>query len=179
MADSASLSLAGWGDIAQTVIAVSGVLALIGAAWQVSISRANAKRARVYEYADRFNEPEIIRASAHFTEYWRSHSYEEYKELELAQQMEWRMLPNIIEEVAFLYNRRLLDRGVAAEILGLYIEHLWVVCQPLKEGLRRDRNRPSVYCEWEEMQKDTPQRQLKGVRKAERRRARRKLVRGN
>jgi hypothetical protein len=172
-----ALTLGGLGNIAQAAIAVTGVLALFGAAWQVAISRMSAKRARVYEYADRFNRPEIIRASAHFTEYWKDHSYEEYKQQELATQMEWRMLPNIIEEVAFLYNRKLLDRDVAAELLGIYVERLWAVGQPLIEGLRRER-RPEAYSEWEEMQEGTPRRQLKGIRKAERRRARRKLLRG-
>jgi hypothetical protein len=170
------LTLAGLGDVAQAGIAVTGALAFLGAAWQISISRASAKRARVYEYADRFNQPEIIRASAHFAEYWKDHSYAGYKELELAKQMEWRMLPNIIEEVAYLYNRRLLDRNVAAELLGIYIERLWTVGKPLTDGLREER-RPDIYTEWEEMQEDTPRRQIKGFRKAKRRRARHRFFR--
>ncbi len=79
------------------------------------------------------------------------------------------MLPNIIEEVAFLYNRRLLDRGVASEILGVDVESLWIVGQPLIKGERGFRERPSIYCEWEEMQEDTPRQRLKETRIGRRR----------
>jgi len=169
-----TLSLHGWADIAQFVIAIAGALALIGAPAQVRHSRTNARRTRVYEYADRVNEAAILPASADFTTYWATHSYEDYKSLDLVQQLEGRMLPNLIEEIAFLYNRRLLDRNVAAEILGIYVERLWTVGLPLTLGLRQDR-RPDVYAEWEEMKRDTPRRQRRGVRRAERRRARRKF----
>jgi hypothetical protein len=59
-----TLSLDGWGDIAQFVIAIGGVSALAGAFGQLRLSRANARRGRVYEYADRFNDPDLLRASA-------------------------------------------------------------------------------------------------------------------
>lgn len=174
----AALALYAWADVAQFVIAIAGGLALLGAAAQVRLSRANARRARVYEYADRFNEREMLRLSALYIDAWKNSSYEEFKALDRADRSESLMLPNLIEEVAFLYNRKLLDRDVAAEILGIYVERLWSVSIPLVTELRREKNNPSVYAEWEEMQRDTPTRQLKAVRKAERRRAWRRLRRG-
>jgi hypothetical protein len=174
------LSLHGAADIAQIVIASAAVGAFAFAAWEVRISRTNARRSRVYDYSDRFNQLEILRACADFTEFWKKDgAWSEYQRLETIQKQERRMLPNLIEEVAFIYNRRLLDRDVAAELLGIYVERLWAVAQPLALGLRQERNRPDVYSEWEEMQRDTQERQLRGVRRAERRRAWRKLLKGN
>ncbi len=174
-----ALSLTGWADIAQLVIAIAGGLALGFAAVQVGISRTHARRARVYDYADRFNQPEILKAGAVYRDYWESHSHKDFKALDRAARLELLMLPNLIEEVAFLYNRKLLDRNVAAELLGVYVERLWVVSHPLVFDERRERNHPGLYSEWEEMQRDTPSRQLAGIRRAKRRRARRMLLRGD
>jgi hypothetical protein len=173
-----TLSLDGWGNIAQFVIAIGGVLALIGAFAQLRLSRANARRGRVYEYADRINSPKILRASGRYREYWKSHSFEDFSSLDLAEQLECLMLPNLIEEVAVLYNRNLLDRDIAAQLLGTYVEMLWKASIPLVSEVRRKESRATIYSEWEEMQDDTPSRTTKANRKTERRRARRRLFRG-
>jgi len=178
MAMVSALSLDGWGNIAQFVIAIAAAMALGFAAVEVRISRANTRRARVYDYADRFNQPEILRAGAHYRDYWESHSYADFDALGHAERLELLMLPNLIEEVAFLYNRRLLDRNVAAELLGIYVERLWRASIPLVSDLRREEGRQTIFSEWEEMQHDTPGRKMKAIRRAERHRARRKLLRG-
>jgi hypothetical protein len=51
----AVLSLDGWDDIAQFVIAIGGVGALIGVYLQLRLGHATSRRARVYDYADCFN----------------------------------------------------------------------------------------------------------------------------
>src|SRR6202035_6124642 len=139
-----SLSLDAWGDIAQFVIGIAGVLALLGAAAQLRSSRANARRARVYEYSDRFNQPEMIRLTARYTDYWEKHSYEDFRHLDRPIRAQWLVLPNFIEEVAALYNRNLLDRDVAAEVLGMYVEDLWASSLPLVTGQRTQRNNPWI-----------------------------------
>ncbi len=114
----AVLSLDGWGDIAQFVIAVGGVGALIGVYLQLRLGHATSRRARVYDYADCFNKREMLRASAEYVGYWESHTFADFDAMSLADQLEHLMMANLIEEVAFLYNRNLLDRNVAADILG-------------------------------------------------------------
>jgi hypothetical protein len=173
-----TLSLDGWGDIAQFVIAIGGVLALAGAFGQLRLSRANARRGRVYEYADRFNDPVLLRAAARYREYWRNNTYADFDFLDLGDQLECLMLPNLIEEVAVLYNRNLLDRNLAAQLLGVYVEVLWQASIPLVSEVRQQENRSTIYSEWEEMQDYTPSRRAKANRKTERRRARRKPFRG-
>jgi hypothetical protein len=157
------LSLDGWGDIAQFVIAGSGFVALIGAGAQLSLSRANARRSRVYEYADRFNTPEMLRRTADYREYWDTHNFEHFMSLDLAEQLERLLLPNLVEEVALLYNRKLLDREVASELLGVYVERLWEVSRPLVDSVRLAEKRPTIYSEWEQMQRDTPTRRARMI----------------
>jgi hypothetical protein len=173
-----ALSLDAWGDIAQLVLAITGGLALGGALVQLGITRSQARQARVYTYSDRFNQLEIIRLCARYTDFWETHSYEEYRALPRPERAEWLVLPNFLEEVAALYNRKLLDRDVAADVLGMYVEDLWTVSLPLVTGERIKRNDPTIFSEWEEMQRDTPSRQMGTNRRNERRRARRKLLRG-
>jgi hypothetical protein len=174
----AVLSLDGWGDIAQFVIAIAGALALLGAFAQLRLSRANARRARVYEYADRFTDSEMLRASGEYVEYWESHTFAEFAALSLVEQLDRLMMPNLIEEVAFLYNRNLLDRNVAADLLGFYVERLWDVSSSLVSEVRRKENRTTFYSEWEEMQDDTRARSTINSHRTERRRAWRKLLFG-
>jgi hypothetical protein len=170
----AVLSLDGWGDIAQFVIAIGGVGALIGVYLQLRLGHATSRRARVYDYADCFNKRDMLRASAEYVEYWESHAYAEFEAMSLADQLEHLMMANLIEEVAFLYNRNLLDRDVAADLLGFYVERLWGASSSFVAEVRAKEGRASFYSEWEEMQADTSGR---SDRNRYRRLARRKYLR--
>jgi hypothetical protein len=172
----ASLSLAALGNIAQIVIAGASVSALFGAVTQIAVTRANARRARAYDYADRFNQPEIISLTARYTDYWDKHSFEDFSALSRQTRSKLLVIPNLIEEVAAAYNRNLIDRNVAAQMLGLLAEAMWERSRPLVEGTRKERDK-WIYAEWEEMQKDTLQRRMAARRKTERRIARRRLLR--
>jgi hypothetical protein len=70
----AALSLDGWGDIAQFVIAIGGVGARIGVYLQLRLGHATSRRARVYDYADCFNKRDMLRSSAEYVEYWENHT---------------------------------------------------------------------------------------------------------
>ncbi len=73
-------------------------------------------------------------------------------EREQAEQMR---LPNMVEEIACLYSRNVLDRDLAAELLGVYVEKLWKASERLIGELRDAEQRPRIFIEWEAMQKDT------------------------
>lgn len=173
-----ALSLDAWGNISQLVLAITGILALVGAFIQLKSTRSQSRQARVYTYSDRFNQLEIIRLCARYTDFWETNSYAEFRALPRPARAEWLVLPNFLEEVGALYNRKLLDRDVAADVLGMYVEDLWTVSLPLVTGERINRNDPAIFSEWEEMQRDTPSRQVATNRRNQRRRARRKLLRG-
>jgi hypothetical protein len=170
------LSLVAAGNIALVVAAGAAIVGLAYAAIEVRISRASSRLTRLYAYADRFNRPETLAASASYRDYWERHSVDDYLALPRTERLELMMMPNLVEEVAFLYNRRLLDRNVAAELLGIYVETLWDASQAAVIKLRIYRNNPALFSEWEEMRADTPRRTLRGIRAAERRRTRRIIV---
>jgi hypothetical protein len=173
---SATLSLDGWGDIAQFVIAIAALLALLGAVAQVKAVRSTARRARAYEYSDRFNRPETILMSARYTDYWEHNTYEDFAALTRENRSKWLVLPNLIEEVAAMYNRNLVDRDITAEVLGPLAEAMWRRSIPLVVGSRKSRKDRWVYAEWEQMQKDTLRRRSDARRRRQRGPALRRLL---
>jgi hypothetical protein len=172
----AALSIDAWGDIAQLAIAVTGVLAIFGAAVQIKVARSNARRARAYEYADRFNRPEMISLTARYTDYWKSHSFTDFEALSRQSKSKLLVLPNVIEEAAAAYERKLIDRDVAAQMLGVLVEVMWKCSHALVAGARADRHDDWIYAEWEAMQKDTFKRRMRARKKTRRRRALRAYV---
>lgn len=149
------LTMAGWADIAQYVFALTGAAAL-GFAWmQVRTSRAAARRNRVYEYADAFNQLDQLKAAAEHKKKWSVWTVADLEALTEVEVAEWMRLPNIVEDVAYLYNRKALDRDVAAELLGVFVERLWVATERLARELRKAEQRPKIFVEWEKMQQDT------------------------
>jgi hypothetical protein len=150
------LSLDAAADIAQIGIAATAIAALIFAAAQLAHSRTLARRDRAYQYADLLKEPEMIRAVGAYQTFWFEHTFAQFRELERTERLLLNMVPNVIEGAAWLYNRELLDRDVAAELIGAFVESLWVTSE---KGIfeRRDHwKNPRLFAEWEEMKDDTP-----------------------
>lgn len=84
----AALSLNGWADIAQYVLAISAVVALVGAAAQLRISHHQARRERVYAYADALNQLDLLLATEKHRENWAKWSVGEFKQLTSHQEAE-------------------------------------------------------------------------------------------
>lgn len=151
----AVLSLSGWADIAQYVLAITAVVAIFGAAAQLRITHHQARRERVFAYADALNQLDLLRATVEHQDKWSKWTVDDLKKLTGLEQAEQMRLPNLVEEIAYLYNRRVLDRGVAAELLGVYVEGLWIASERLVAELRISEKRPRVFVDWEAMQADT------------------------
>jgi hypothetical protein len=149
------LSLAGLGDIAQVVLAGAALVALVGAYAQLRVSHNAARRGRVYDYADMLGRHEWEAETVRCHEELPKFTAETFDALPLAEQLGWLRLPNLIEEIAYLYNCGVLDRDVAAELVGVYVERLWASCAKLLRELRAAEGRPRVFIEWERMQGDT------------------------
>jgi hypothetical protein len=81
------------------------------------------------------------------------------------------IVPNLIEEVAAAYVRGLIDRDVAAQMMGVLVEYTWKVSQPLVKGAQKERDE-WTYGEWKAMQEDTLARRVRGRGKTKRQRAR-------
>jgi hypothetical protein len=87
------------------------------------------------------------------------------------------ILANLFAEIAALYARRLLDRDVAAEVLGIYLERTWEGSHGFIRELREEKD-STLFCDWEDMQRDTPRRRLRANRRIARQRKWRILIRG-
>jgi hypothetical protein len=148
-------TLQGWGDFAQIVLASAAVAALAGAVAQLLVSRAAARRGRVFEYRDLLNTPESLQATAAHMTQWPQWTIDDFMALPPDEQLKWLRLPNIVEQYAYLYNRNLIDQRVAAEQLGVYAERLWKASEHVAKGMRTAEERPRVFVEWERMQSDT------------------------
>ena len=172
-----SVSLSGWGDIAQIVIAVTAIFAFIGAAIELHLMRANARRTLAYSYAERLKQSEQIRCALEWRQYWREHSdYADFKALEIGKSAEWLAIVNLIEEIGALYDRKLVDRDVTAETLGVHFENLWTDCADVFViGVRQAHSNDWLYDYWEQMQRDTVDRRRAAKRRLSRRRAWRKV----
>jgi hypothetical protein len=165
------LSLAGWSAIGTLVLAIASVLALGGAVAQIATMRVTARRDRAYDYADRFNQPDIIALSAEYGEYWRRHSFRHFQRLSGDERAQLLVVPNLIEEAAAAYVRGLIDRDIAAQMLGVLVEYMWEISQPLVNGAQADRDE-WTYGEWKAMQEDTKARRERSRRRTLRLRAR-------
>ena len=174
---SPALSLIEWSYVAQCVIAVAALVALAVAGGQIWVTRATAKRVRVYEYADKFNQPEMRRRAGEWREYVEANTYEDFAALKWVERNDRLLLANVIEEVAAMYNRGMLDRSVAAEAVGFYVEGLWEASKKFVAEMRAAKG-PRLFADWEHMVEDTPGRKLKADASVARRRTWRKLLRG-
>lgn len=174
----ASVRLKDAADVAQIVLAGAAVLALIGAAIQIRVQRSIAKRQLAYEYLGRFSSRDVLELSSEFRVFWKAKTYTDFDVLGPEERSQMLVVPNLIEELGSLYNRRRLDRDVVALALGVLVELLWEEGQALIRGGKADRGE-WVYCEWAEMQADTRLRRDRAHDKIRRRRAWKTLLFGN
>jgi hypothetical protein len=195
-------------NLAQIILAGAAVLALLGAAVQIRVTRTIAKRQLAYEYLRRFSGQEMLELTNKLREFWketrpaatdprrrwarcwaprggRGHGlvapgasrWGAFEGLEPRERAQILVVPNLIEEIGALYNRRRLDRDVVALALGVMVELLWVECQALVKGGQADRGE-WVYSEWAEMQADTRERRERAHNKIRRRRTWKNLMSG-
>ena len=155
-------------NLAQLAIAAALWLALVVGLIQVYVTRMIAKRQVAYTYFDRFTSEEIRTGISDARDFWEANDWAAFQGLSRSGRSELLVVPNLIEEVAHAYNRKQLDRGMAALVLGGLIERLWDDWQELVNRGRQWRGE-SVYYEWSRMQADTRTRRDREERKLQRR----------
>jgi hypothetical protein len=166
-----ALTLHAWSDVAQLVIAGAAILALVGATVQILLTRSLARRSLSYSYADRFNEPSMAIRIAKYQRYWDTHTYDQWYASAAVHDVTAQailIVPNLIEEVATAYNRKLLDRNVAAMYLGSGIAVLWHSSAPLVTEARAATGDEWLYYEWQTMMADTQERLMREQHRIER-----------
>lgn len=157
-------SVRGVADWSQIVTAAAAVVALAYAGFQIRVTRGIARRELVYNYFEKFSEAEMIKLISDTRNFWQveprrqGERWREFNQKDREKRGMLVLLPNLLEEVASLYNGNLLDKDVTAKTLGAAAEAYWVEAQWFVERARAQRDNPRVYAEWERMVQDTPRR---------------------
>lgn len=118
-------------SIAQIVLAGVALLALGGATAQVLTTRSATRQTLTYNYTDRFSDPALIPFRVKTIDLFAldGHSEDERWRIVSRWPLEERIaalvLPNLVEELAGMYNQGLLNKEIAKDYFGFTASDLW------------------------------------------------------
>ncbi len=152
---SMDLHLTDWAAIAQIVLAVTALLALVGAAIQIKVARSASREALTYNYTQRFATPELLPFHERTDKLFRldgvsaKKSYKRFQRWDYEDKLAALLVPNLFEELAGMYNQGLLHKGITKDFFGATALDVW------KRGywfidLSRKSN-PKYYEQWQLM----------------------------
>jgi hypothetical protein len=158
MTANAVLSLEDLVAISQIVLALIAALALIGAVAQALLTRSDTRQTLTYNYTHRFSDPALIPYRQKTADLLAVKEGEEdarwdvFRRMSLADQLAVLVLPNLVEELAGMYNNNLLNKKIAKDFFGFTAYRLW------EEGWwftqRARRTYADYYAQWEKMLRD-------------------------
>jgi hypothetical protein len=128
----ATLNLANWASIAQIALALTALLALVVAAIQIVTARSVGRQTLTYNYTHRFSSPELLRYHEKTGELFApsedraEERYRKFLALGRADQLAALVIPNLLEELAGMYNHGLLDKRIAKDFFGETARDIWV-----------------------------------------------------
>ena len=113
------------------MLAVAAVLALGGAIGQTLSARSATRASITFGFTTRFSNPELLPYIRKTIEVFKSEGSPEamfaaYGEMDYAEQLATMVVPNLMEELAGLYNRGLLDKKITRDFFGDLARNLWV-----------------------------------------------------
>lgn len=149
------LQLADWAAIAQIVLGVTALAALVVAIVQIAQARSNSRQILTYNYTQRFSSPELLpfhQITGELlakTEASEEERYREFTARSREDQLAALLIPNLIEELAGMYNHGLVDKKIAKEFFGEIAREVWINGAWLIERWRATD--PAYYKQWQEM----------------------------
>jgi hypothetical protein len=126
------LHLADWASIAQIVLAITAVLALAGAIWQTHASGSATRASITFGFTTRFSSPEFLPYIGKTMELVKPSKdsaevrFAAFHEMDREEQLAALVVPNLIEELAGMYNRGLLNKKITKDYFGDFARDLWV-----------------------------------------------------
>ncbi len=154
----AYLHLVDLASIAQIALACIAALALIGAVAQALVTRSATRQTLTYNYTDRFADPALIPFRQKTSDLFalskatEDEKWEIYRRWSVEDKVEALLLPNLIEELAGMYNNGLLNKKIVEDFFGFTANELW------NDGwwfIRRSRDTyAAYYSQWETMLRD-------------------------
>ncbi len=146
-------SSSGWAQIAIAVVTTGAVIVAIV---QIANFRSAAKRSAAFRYFERWSEAGalkfIAQTSAFLTvsdEGQKEDRWREWKTKELVERLQILLMINFWEELAGLYNARLVDQKVIRQYLGGICVELWELGEWFFERCQTEN--PLALLEWQAM----------------------------
>jgi hypothetical protein len=154
-------------NLTDWITAGAAVIAVIGAAVTILDSRRTARRTLTYEYVSRMNDPDMIEVTAKWSSFmrcgmvppgisdgeWRAmsdeareeHEWEHFAKMARSRALgdrrtllELTLYGNFLEELAGMYNHRLLDKRIVKTYVSGEAENFWTVSDWWLSRLRAD-----------------------------------------
>lgn len=156
----ADLRLSDWADISQLALVLIAALALIGAVVQIREARAVGRETLTYNFTHRFSHPEFLpyhqKTSDLFDHEGQNKTADEQWESFHAWRVEDRiaalLLPNLIEELAGMYNEGLVHKRIAKDFFGYTALDFWNLGWWFIERSRMSHR--NYYSQWQTMLED-------------------------
>lgn len=150
------MSLANWADIAQIVLALAALGALIGAIVQIHAAKTASRVAITYNCTERFSET----TRKHLTDAYdlfvlggetAEDRFKDFLEWEPPRQLDALLVPNLIEEIAGMYNHDLLHKLIAKDFFGVLASDMWQLGSWFINLYRDHTEDVNFYRQWELM----------------------------
>lgn len=150
------LNLAAWAAIAQIVLALTALGALIGAVIQIHAAKTASQVAITYNYTERFSET----TRKHLTDAYglfvlggetADERFEDFLEWEPPRQLDALVVPNLIEEIAGMHNNNLLHKPIARDFFGVLASEMWQLGSWFIGRYRSHTEDKNFYRQWELM----------------------------
>ncbi|HVA19646.1 MAG TPA: hypothetical protein VMU55_05690 [Solirubrobacteraceae bacterium] len=137
------------GAIAAGVTATVALLALLGTVRQL-------RQTRAHHYLQRYDEPQllpyIVKTHAVIKDDGTvSTRIAKWDKMSFAEQLDVLLFLNFWEELASMYNRKLVDRKIVAEWFGDAAIAYWQMAEWLVLHQRKELPEDGIYSEWETM----------------------------
>jgi len=152
------LRLADWGEIAQIALAITAVLAFVGAIVQIRLARSASRQVLTYNYTDRFANPELLPYHQKTIDLFNlggadaDQRYEAFLGWRNEDQLAALLVPNLFEELAGMYNQGLLHKGITKDFFGQTAVDLWNIASWFIERSQQSNER--YYVQWQRMLED-------------------------
>jgi hypothetical protein len=152
------------GAIAEAATALIALFAFAGAIYQLRRTHKTTLETRAHQYLQRYDEPHLLPyiVKTHAViggEAQHADRIATWDEMSFAEQLDALLFLNFWEELAGMYNRKLVDREIVAEWFGDAAIAYWQMAEWLVLHQRDELPEDGIYIEWEKMCADIKRKQ--------------------
>ncbi len=145
------------GNVGQGVAALAAVGGLFFTGYQIRLGRQLERERLVSSYLERLNTRDFYnnmstsRETINVPEADRDRVWHEFLSASLRRQQSYFLVMNLFEELATLYNDRLIDEHATRRLLGDTSRAYWAEVRWFVDRYRAESHDPTFFVEWEKM----------------------------